>query len=309
MAEHDGYNRQRSAAMSPHRGIMRIGFIGLGRMGAPMAARAASAGHGVVGYDILAERREQLGSKISLVESPAAAAGKAEVVVTSLPGPAEVEDVVCGPNGLLASIQPGAVLIETSTISPQQSRTLAHDFTARNAFYLDAPVSGGAQGARDGTLVAMVGGEARVLERVRPVLRSFARDIFHLGPVGAGNLMKLVIQSIFLSQMAVFLEAVSMGERSGIPLDTLLRVIAASSAHHPAIGTRYEKLRTGNLDPMFEVGSAVKDLSLAQDISRELNQSYPTLISALSDYRSTADIGLSHADLVAVRTWLGFLRA
>ena len=97
---------------------------------------------------------------------------------------------------------------------------------------------------------------SEVLDTVRPVLCCFAKEIFHLGPVGAGNVMKLVIQSIFLSQMAGFLEAVSMGERSGIALDTLLCIVAASSAHHPAIGTRYEKLRSGNLDPMFEVGSA-----------------------------------------------------
>lgn len=288
---------------------MRVGFIGLGRMGAPMAACVVAAGHDVVGYDISAGRQEQLGPEISLAESPAAVAGSADVILTSLPGPAEVDDVVRGANGLLASMGPGAVLIETSTISPQQSRALADEFTARNACYLDAPVSGGVRGAREGTLVAMVGGEARVLERVRPVLQCFAREIFHLEPVGAGNMMKLVIQAIFLSQMAVFLEAVSMGERGGIALDTLLRVIAASSAHHPAIGTRYEKLRTGNLDPMFEVGSAVKDLSLAQDVCRELNQSYPTLISALSDYRGAADAGLSHADLVAIRTWLGRFHA
>jgi len=116
--------------------------------------------------------------------------------------------------------------------------------------------------------------------------------------------MKLVIQSIFLSQMAAFLESVSMGERSGIALDTLLSVVASSSAHHPTIGTRYEKLRADNLDPMFEVELAVKDLSLAEDVWRELGQPFPTLTSALSDYRGAAANGLSRADLIAVRTWL-----
>ena len=115
--------------------------------------------------------------------------------------------------------------------------------------------------------------------------------------------MKLVIQSIFLSQMAGFLESVSMGERSGIALDTLLSVVASSSAHHPTIGTRYEKLRAENLDPMFEIESAVKDLSLAEDVWRELGQLFPTLASALSDYRNAAANGLSRADLIALRTW------
>jgi 3-hydroxyisobutyrate dehydrogenase-like beta-hydroxyacid dehydrogenase len=283
---------------------MRVGFIGLGRIGAPMAARIAAAGHHVIGYDMSDERRRQIGPGITMVDNPAMVAADVDVVVTSLPGPAEVADVVHGANGLLTSIKPAAVLVETSTISPQQSRTLASDLAARNVSYLDAPISGGAVGARDGTLVAMVGGEARVLDLVRPVLHCFAKDIFHLGPVGAGNVMKLVIQAIFLSQMAGFLEAVSMGERSGIAIDTLLRIVAASSAHHPAIGTRYEKLRCGDLNPLFEVGSAVKDLSLAEDLWRELEGSYSILSSALSDYQGAAQSGLAAADLIAVRSWL-----
>jgi 3-hydroxyisobutyrate dehydrogenase-like beta-hydroxyacid dehydrogenase len=243
-----------------------------------------------------------------MVDSPAAVAADVDVVVTSLPGPAEVADVVRGTNGLMASIKRDAVLVETSTISPQLSRALARDLAAQSVSYLDAPISGGAHGARDGTLVVMVGGEAQALDLVRPVLSCFAKDIFHLGPVGAGNVMKLVIQAIFLSQMAGFLEAVSMGERSGIALDTQLRIVAASSAHHPAIGTRYEKLRSGDLKPMFEVGSAVKDLSLAEDLWRELEGSYPILSSALSDYRGAVDSGLSAADLIAVRNWLNEAR-
>jgi 3-hydroxyisobutyrate dehydrogenase-like beta-hydroxyacid dehydrogenase len=282
---------------------MQVGFIGLGRMGAPMAARIAAAGYRVVGYDISAAARKGIAG-IVFADALAEAAADADVVISSLPGPVEVKDVVYGANGLLSSLKPTAILVETSTISPQQSRALASDLAGRHIFYLDAPVSGGAQGARDGTLVAMVGGAAEALDRARPVLACFAKEIFHLGPAGAGNVMKLVIQSIFLSQMAGFLEAVSMGERSGIALDTLLRIVAASSAHHPAIGTRYEKLRAENLDPMFEIGSAVKDLSLAEDVWRGLGSQFATLVAALSDYKGAAASGLSQADLVAVRNWL-----
>ena len=160
---------------------MRVGFIGLGKMGAPMAARIATAGHGVVGYDISAERRQQGNLGTIFVDSPAAVASDADVVITSLPGPAEVDDVIHGANGLLASVKSAAVLVETSTISPQQSRALANDLAARNVSYLDAPVSGGVQGARDGTLIAMVGGAMEVLDIVRPVLCCFAKEIFHLG--------------------------------------------------------------------------------------------------------------------------------
>ena len=283
---------------------MRVGFIGLGRMGAPMAGRIATAGHRTIGYDISLAKRQRNIPGVVIADGPAEIAENANIVVTSLPGPTEVHEVVYAPNGLLVSLKPAAILIETSTISPQQSRAIAADFAKRNILYLDSPISGGAQGARDGTLVAMVGGEAELLERARPVLSCFCKEIFHLGPTGSGNVMKLVIQSIFLSQMAVFLEAVSMGERNGIQLETLLRVVSASSAHQPMIAARFEKLRAGNFDRMFEISSAVKDLSLAEDLWRELDRPLAALTSALSDYRSAAASGLSKADLIAVRNWL-----
>jgi 3-hydroxyisobutyrate dehydrogenase len=283
---------------------MLVGCIGLGRMGAPMAARVAAAGHSVIGYDVSPSKLTSGVPGVVFGDSPALVAAAAEVVVTSLPGPAEVDDVVYGRNGLLQALRPDAILVETSTISPQQSEKIAADLAARKALYLDAPISGGAQGAHDGTLVAMVGGPVEALERARPILSCFANEIFHLGPAGAGNVMKLVIQSIFLSQMAGFLEAVSMGERCGIPIDTLLRIVAASSAHHPTIGTRYDRLKTDNLDPMFEIGSAVKDLSLAEGIWNKMGLPFPTLASALADYKAAAAEGFSKADLIAVRNWL-----
>ena len=283
---------------------MVIGFIGFGRMGAPMATRIAAAGHRVIGYDIVAARRLQEIPGVVFADSVALVATEADVIVTSLPGPAEVDAVARGPGGLLAVLKPGGILVETSTISPQQSQAIAGDLAARSVFYLDAPISGGVQGAHDGTLAMMVGGPPEVLDRVRPILSCFAREIFHLGPVGAGNVMKLVIQSIFLSQMAVFLEAISMGEKSGIAVDTMLRIVAVSSAHHPTVATRYDKLRTGNLDPMFEIGSAVKDLSLAEDLWRTFDAPLPALMSALSDYRGAAAGGFSRCDLVAIRNWL-----
>jgi 3-hydroxyisobutyrate dehydrogenase-like beta-hydroxyacid dehydrogenase len=283
---------------------MRVGFIGLGRMGAPMASRVAAAGHRVAGYDVVPAKRQIGITGVTFVDSPAAVGAEADVVVSSLPGPTEVDDVVYGGSGLLASVRPGTIVVETSTISPKQSRKIAADLAARKVHSLDAPISGGARGAQDGTLVAMVGGSPDTLARAHPVLTCFAKDIFHLGPAGAGSTMKIVIQSIFLSQMAGFLEAISLGERCGIEVDTMLKIVAASSAHHPAIGTRYDKLNSGNLDPMFEIGSAVKDMSLAENIWHELGLPLPTLASALFDYRAAAAEGFDRTDLIAVRNWL-----
>lgn len=283
---------------------MGVGFIGLGRMGEPMATRIATAGHRVFAYDILLGKRQLAIDGVSHCTSPAEVAANSDIIVTSLPGPFEVADVVSGTNGLLGSLRPSAIMIETSTISPELSRTIAADLTTHNACYLDAPVSGGVRGAQDGTLIAMIGGSLEVLERARPVISCFAKEIFHLGPVGTGNVMKLVIQSIFLSQMASFLEAVSMGEHSGIALDKLLDVVAASSAHHPAIGTRYDKLKRGDLNPMFEVASAVKDLSLSESLWRERFGPFPVLASALLDYKAAADCGFGGSDLIGIRNWI-----
>jgi 3-hydroxyisobutyrate dehydrogenase-like beta-hydroxyacid dehydrogenase len=283
---------------------MRVGFIGLGRMGAPMAACIAAAGHTVTGYDISLERRQQGVAGVSMANGLAAVASAADVVITSLPGPAQVDEVLRGSAEFLSALKPGSIVVETSTISPQQSQSLAAEFAGRRVSYLDAPISGGTRGAREGTLVVMAGGEIETLERVRPILACFAKEIFHLGSCGMGNAMKLVIQSIFLAQMTAFLEAVSMGERTGIALGDLLQVVAASSAHHPAIGTRYEKLRAGNLDPMFEVEAAVKDMSLAQQIWHDSGGSFPTLLASLSDYSNAATHGFSRADVIAVRNFL-----
>ena len=284
---------------------MAVGFVGLGRMGAPMAARVAAADQRpVLAYDISAARRQLPILGVMLLDSAAAVAASSDIIVTSLPGPTEVSEVVYGDSGVLKSIRPGGILIETSTISPSQSRQIAADFAACGAFYLDAPISGGAHGARDGTLVAMVGGPSEALEKAKPILSAFARSIFHLGPVGSGNVMKLVIQSIFLSQMVCFLEAVSVGERAGISLKTLLDIVAVSAAHHPAVATRYGKLKDDNLDPMFEIGSALKDLSLADSVWREIMEPLPTLTAALADYRETAAAGFSRSDLIAIRNWL-----
>ena len=285
---------------------MNVGMIGLGRMGGPMARRVLSAGHQVHVYDIRAAAREALSvAGASPCRDPSELAAASDVVVSSLPGPQEVDQVMRGPGGVLAAVRRNAVLLETSTIAPAQSQALAAEFTARGACYLDAPVSGGVEGAASGTLAVMVGGDAAALARARPVLECFGKRIFHLGPVGAGNGMKLVIQAIFLSQVAAFLEAVALGQESGIALARILEVVAASSAHHPTIGKRYERMLAEDLTPRFEVRAALKDLSLAQDWSRQMGCRTDIVSAVVSAYRRAAEAGLSEKDLIALRNVCG----
>lgn len=288
-------------ALSGGAGAMAVGVIGLGRMGGPMAQRVLAAGHRVQVYDIRAAAREALAAAGATVcRDPSELAAAADVVITSLPGPEEVEHVMRRPDGVLAAVRPNTVVVETSTIGPAQSQALAADLAARGACYLDAPVSGGVEGAVSGTLAVMVGGNAAALERVKPVLECFGKPIFHLGPVGAGNSMKLVIQAVFLSQVAAFLEAVALGQDSGIALPRILEVIAASSAHQPTIGKRYEKMIAADLTPRFEVRAALKDLSLAQDWCRQIGGRTDIMNSVVSAYGRAVEAGLSEKDLIAL---------
>jgi 3-hydroxyisobutyrate dehydrogenase-like beta-hydroxyacid dehydrogenase len=273
---------------------MNVGVIGLGRMGAPMARHVVEAGHRVHVYDL----RPAAIAGATVCGNTAEVAAVSDIVVTSLPGPAQVEAVM---REVLGAVRRDAVIVETSTIGPAQSQSLAAQFAARDAAYLDAPVSGGVEGAVAGTLAVMVGGEAATLERARPVIQCFGQHIFHLGPVGVGNSMKLVIQTVFLSQVAALVEAVAVGREAGIPVQRLLEVIAASSAHHPAIGKRYDKIIADDLTPRFEVQAALKDLGLAQQWSHQLGCRVDVLDATIAAYRRAAAAGFSEQDLIALQ--------
>ncbi len=258
-----------------------------------MARHIVAAGHQVHVYD----PRPATVPGAAACGSSSEVAALSDIVVTSLPGPAQVEAVM---HEVLGAIRRDAVVVETSTIGPAQSQALAAQFAARGAAYLDAPVSGAVEGAVAGTLAVMVGGDAAALERARPVLQCFGQHIFHLGPVGAGNSMKLVIQAVFLSQVAALVEAVAVGREAGIPMESLLAVIAVSSAHHPGIGKRYEKLIADDLTPRFEVQAALKDLKLAQEWAHQLGCDADLLDAATRAYGRAAVAGFFAQDLIAV---------
>lgn len=267
-----------------------------------MARNIRAGGHRLIVHDIRPEATAAFGGEfVRVAANPAVVASAADMVLTSLPGPDVVETVLCGSDGVLSGVRDGAVIIETSTIGPEQSRALAARFAARGAVYLDAPISGGAEGAAAGTLTVMVGGEAAAFKRARPVLACIGRDLHHMGPSGRGNAMKLIIQMIFMSQISAFLEGVALGEAEGIALDKLLGIIATSSAHNPRIGKRYEKILAGDLSPRFEIKSALKDLTLASAMGAR--QGFDALITnaAIEAGDRAIALGLGEKDLIALR--------
>jgi 3-hydroxyisobutyrate dehydrogenase-like beta-hydroxyacid dehydrogenase len=205
---------------------MDIGFIGVGKMGGPMARRLVEAGHRVIFHDVTAAACARLRSHGGeFRSSPASVAAECLYIITSLPSAKEVEIVMRGADGLLSCVRPGSLVLETSTIGPALSRELAREFAARDAVYLDAPVSNGVQAAEDGTLTFMIGGDAAAVERARSILSPLASDVFHMGEIGAGNIAKLLNQNIYLAYVAAFCESLSLGHCAGLNVQTLLDVL------------------------------------------------------------------------------------
>ena len=280
---------------------MNVGVIGLGRMGRPIAGRLLSAGHAVAVRDVVATAREELeAAGARWMATPRELAAASELVLLSLPGPAEVEAVMNGRDGLLAGAGKGGIVLQTSTISPKQSRELAAACAARDVDFLDAPVSGGVEGAKSGALSVIIGGSAAVLDRARPVLAAFTERVFHMGEAGTGSSMKLVIQATYMSQLAAFMEAVGMGREAGLPMAQMLAVLAESSAHHPTIGKRYDKLLADDLSPRVEVRAGLKDMELVREFAADLGLEPAVLAAAAADFAASSAAGHAHQDLIAL---------
>lgn len=205
---------------------MKIGFIGLGRMGSQMCGHLLNAGHSVAAYDVRPEAVQTMAERgAQSCDSPAGAAAEAEIVLMSLPHPDILREVILGENGILTSIAEGTLLAETSTVSPGLVQELAPVAASHEAELLDAAVSGGVHGAEAGTLTLMVGGSTAGFERLRPALASFGKNIFHCGGPGMGMLFKVVNNMLAHVNFAALAEAMALGVTAGADPDLLCDVI------------------------------------------------------------------------------------
>jgi 3-hydroxyisobutyrate dehydrogenase len=253
---------------------MQVGFIGLGHMGQHMARHVAEAGHAVAAFDLRPEAVAELTQtpKARRASSVAEAAHDAEVVFTSLPGPPEVEAVTTSPDGLLESMQPGAVYVDLSSNSPSLVRRLSATFAERGIAMLDAPVAGGVTGAEAGTLSVMVGGDREAFDRVRPVLNAIGTKVFYCGPSGNGSIVKLCNNLCSQAQIAAAGEILILGVRAGVDLETLAGVIGVSTGTCRAIVDTFPKqlFRRNFENPGFSSFLSAKDTHLALELAHEL---------------------------------------
>ena len=255
---------------------MKIAFIGMGTMGVPMAINLLKAGHNVTVHNRTREKEESvaaLGAKRAL--SPQEAAVDAEVIITCVSDSPDVEQVILGEAGIIHSAQPGTIVIDMSTISPTVTRHIWGKLAEKGVKMLDAPVSGGSEGAQQGTLSIMVGGDGADVEKVTPVLQAMGKTITHVGEIGAGQITKAINQVIVAGTYWAVAEGISLGMKAGMDMEKVVQAVGGGAA-----GSWGLTNRSGNMiDNAYPLGFRVrlhhKDLKIALEAARELGVTLP----------------------------------
>jgi len=265
--------------------LPRIGFVGLGIMGAPMAGHLLAAGHPLAAYDLSEDATRRFAeAQPDAVIAPTLPqlAAQADIVITMLPNGREVERVALGADGFASGLAPGSLLLDTSSSEPWLTRRTAAALAARGIAMVDAPVSGAQHGAQTAQLVFMVGGDAAAVERVRPILQRMGRAIFHLGALGTGHAMKCINNLITAMNFLATAEGLVIGKRHGLDPAVMNEVLNESTGmswitqNHIA-----QRILSRKFDDPFKLDLMVKDIGIAMALAREA--ALPLPVSALGE--------------------------
>jgi 2-hydroxymethylglutarate dehydrogenase len=281
---------------------VRVGFIGIGAMGKPMAANILNAGFGLVVYDVSADAVKELASLgAGSAATPQELAQLVDVVITMLPNGASVEQVLLGKQGIFAGARAGFAIIDMSSVSPGFTRKMAKLAEEREIGYLDAPVSGGVKGATEGTLTIMLGGTAELFSRYRPLLEVMGKKIYHVGEVGAGDSVKIVNNLLLGINMTAAAEAFALGTKLGLDPQVLFDVISVSSGNSYALTAKIPNfIFKRNFAPGFAVDLQYKDLELATQTAKELK--VPLMLTNIAQqvFEQARAKGLGREDISSV---------
>ena len=278
---------------------MKVGFIGLGNMGGPMAQNVARAGYQMTVYDLRQSAMDALVEMgASAARSCAEVAAASDVVFTSLPGPPEMEAASIGKGGVLEGIAPGAVYVDLTTNRPSLVRRIEPMFRDKGAAMLDAPVSGGVPGAVAGKLAIMASGDEATYNRVKPVLDAIGDKAQYCGDIGCGSICKLAHNAINYGFMEAIGECFTVAVKAGVKPETVWKAVRDGAvgrgvALHTAIP---RKVLTGDFSPEFALKLAEKDVSLACELGQEYGVPMPTIDLALKDIREAVDRGWAAED-------------
>jgi len=261
---------------------MRIGFIGLGIMGKPMAKNLLAAGHQLVVSDhnkTAAEELAELGAERG--STPAEIAGRVDLVITMLPNSPQVREVALGEGGLIEAARPGLVYVDMSSIAPLASQEIAAALAERGVSMLDAPVSGGEPKAVEGTLSIMVGGDEAVFEQVHAVLGAMGSAVVHVGDLGAGNIAKLANQVVVALNIAAVSEAFVLAQKAGVAPESVFAAIRGGLAGSTVLEAKAPMMLDHNFKPGFRIDLHIKDLTNALDTSHEVGAPLPLTAAVL----------------------------
>jgi 2-hydroxy-3-oxopropionate reductase len=260
----------------------KVGFIGLGIMGRPMAKNLIEAGYDLDVYNRTREKAEELASEGATVAgSPKEVAEQSDVVITMLPDSPQVEDVLTGEEGVLEGVREGALIVDMSTISPVITEELSQKAKEKGASMLDAPVSGGDVGAIEGTLAIMVGGSEEDFERASPLFEVMGKTVTHVGPSGTGQVVKAANQIVVALTIEAVSEALVLGSKGGVAPEKILDVLGGGLAGNKVMEVKREKLLGHSFDPGFRIELHHKDLGIALAAGREYGVTLP--VTAIVD--------------------------
>ena len=281
--------------------MLRVGYIGLGLMGKPMARNILKAGFPLVVHNRSRAAVDELVAEGAVAaHSPAEVAAQVDVVITNLPDSPDVEAVALGENGIIAAARPGLIFIDHSTIKPETARHIAEVLGEKGVQCLDAPVSGGDIGAREGTLTIMVGGPAEALATVRPILEAEGRTITHIGEAGAGQVAKVANQIMVAAQMVAMAELLLLSQKTGVDPRRVVQAIRGGAAQCWTLDTKPQRLFAGERSPGFKSYMMLKDLDIVMDTARAYGMPLPATATHTQLYRAMLELGLGDLDNSAV---------
>ena len=281
----------------------RVAFLGLGIMGAPMAANLARAGIGVVAWNRSPEKAEALAAEHDNVEVAASAAGAAAAAGTAIamvPDTPDVEEVLLGPGGAADGLPDGGLAIDMSTIAPTASRSIGERLGERGIAFLDAPVTGSRPKAEDGTLTIMAGGPQDAFERARPLFEVMGELVVHAGPQGHGSMVKLINNTLAAVNAAALAEGLVLARAAGVDTGRALEVVASGSGNSTMVALKAEPMLSGRLEPLFKLEHMLKDVRHCIAEARALGVEPRVAEIAERMYAEADEKGLGDRDFAAV---------
>lgn len=287
----------------------KIGLIGLGLMGRPMGLNLLKAGHSLTVWNRTPARAQELvAAGATLAKTPREVAEASDVLLTIVSDPPALESVLWGHegqnDGTLGGLRAGSIYLDSSTVAPSLVMKVAAACKERGVRFLDAPVTGGDWGAREGNLVFMIGGDAETLREVEPILGVMGKKWFHLGPNGAGQTIKLAMNAILALQVGAMAEAIGLVMKAGLKGEQLLEVLQASMARSGLLDLKTPLMLKGDYKPSFPLRLMHKDLGLALDLANQLGVALPTTAAAREVYSYVKGEAKEDLDYSAVmRFW------